>query len=229
MRTILLVDDDKNVRARMKGALAPLLGEIMVLEASHGEEAMQLIEARPVDLVVVDLWMPVVDGFQVLVHLMNHHPRLPVVVLSDHDGWEGTQGLGTALEMPVLSKRVSPLAFLFEVRELMRGGAHARHARVTLFGFLQLLARERRTSRLEVVAGERTGAIHVLAGEIIHASTAGQEGEAALFNILGWRGPQLHMVSALPELKLTITTRKDWLLAALMGADEGGKGRAHMR
>ena len=60
---------------------------------------------------------------------------------------------------------------------------------------------------MEVAAGERTGVIHVLAGELIHASTAGQEGEEALFEILSWREPRLHMVSALPELKLTLSTR----------------------
>jgi CheY-like chemotaxis protein len=229
MRTILLVDDDKNVRARMKSALAPHRGELTVLEASHGAEAVQRIDEQPVDLVIVDLWMPVVDGFQVLVHVMNHHPTLPVVVMSDHDGWEGLQGLGMAPQVPVLSKRVSALSFLFEVSERLRAGVHGGRMGVTLLGFLQLLTRERRTCRLEVGAGEQTGVIHVLAGEIIHAGTAGQEGEAALVAILGWREPRLHMVSALPELKLTIPTRRHWLLSALMGLDEGVKAQPHMR
>ncbi|HYH94713.1 response regulator [Hyalangium sp.] len=220
MKTILVVDDDKYVRARVKGALETQRNEFTVLEASHGEEAVQLVEERHVDLVITDLWMPVMDGFRFLVHLMNQHPLLPVVVLSNHEPWDGLRGLGMAPQVPCLPKTISPQAFLFQARERLHECAREQRAGVTLFGFLQLLARERRTCMVEVGSGSRAGTIHVLAGELVHAKIAGREGERALLEILAWQEPRLHIVPALPELKLTISTRVDWLLAKVLTARE---------
>jgi CheY-like chemotaxis protein len=228
MKTILVVDDDKYVRARVRGALTSGRDEFVVLEASHGDEAVQLVEERRVDLVITDLWMPVRDGFQLLVHLMNQHALLPVMVLSSHEPWDGLRGLGMAPQVPCLPKMINPQVLLQQVRERLQ--AQQRLPGVTLFGFLQLLARERRTCMLEVGSGARTGTIHVLAGELVHAKVAGREGEAALLELVGWREPRLHMVPALPELKLTISTRMDWLLARSLGrggATSGERGGAN--
>jgi CheY-like chemotaxis protein len=227
MKTILVVDDDKYVRERVRSALTSQRGEFTVLEASHGEEAVQLMDERRVELVITDLWMPVMDGFQVLVHLMNHHPLLPVLVLSSHEPWDGLRGLGMAPQVPCLPKLINPQVLLLEVRERLHSQERERRAGVTLFGFLQLLARERRTCMLEVGSGARTGTIHVLAGELVHAKVAGREGEAALLELVGWREPRLHMVPALPELKMTISTRMDWLLARVLSPTaEGAPPRA---
>lgn len=217
MKTILVVDDDKYVRARVKSALMAQRDAFTVLEASHGEEAARLVDERRVELVITDLWMPVMDGFQLLVHLMNHHPLVPVMVLSSHAPWDGLRGLGMAPQVPCLSKMIHPQQLLQQVRERLRTQARECREGVTLFGFLQLLARERRTCMLEVGSGPRTGTIHVLAGELVHATVAGRVGEAALLEVVGWREPQLRMVPALPELKLTISTRMDWLLARVLG------------
>jgi len=226
MKTILVVDDDKYVRARVKGALMSQRGEFTVLEASHGEEAVQLVDEQRVDLVITDLWMPVVDGFQVLVHLMNHHPLLPVMVLSSHEPWDGLRGLGMAPQVTCLPKLINPQVILLKARERLYAQERERRAGVTLFGFLQLLARERRTCMLEVGSGARTGTIHVLAGELVHAKVAGREGEAALLELVAWREPRLHMVPALPELKLTISTRMDWLLARFLAPRGGERAEA---
>ncbi|KFE66155.1 response regulator [Hyalangium minutum] len=217
MKTILVVDDDKYVRARVKSALMARRDEFSVLEASHADEAAKLVDERRVELVITDLWMPVVDGFQLLVHLMNHHPLVPVMVLSSHAPWDGLRGLGLEPQVPCLPKMINPQLLLQRVRERLRIQEQECLEGVTLFGFLQLLARERRTCMLEVGLGRRSGTIHVLAGEPVHATVAGRVGEAALLELVGWREPRLHMVPALPELKLTISTRMDWLLARSLG------------
>src|SRR6185503_17200868 len=61
-RRILIVDDDAPIRAFVKQALA---GEgYDVREAADGAAALAAVEREAVDLVLLDLWMPVMDGWQ---------------------------------------------------------------------------------------------------------------------------------------------------------------------
>ena len=51
-------------------------------ECADGESAVQLLQLRPVDLLVLDLQMPGKDGFYVLAFLQKNRPGLPVILLS---------------------------------------------------------------------------------------------------------------------------------------------------
>src|SRR5690349_3482509 len=77
----LLLCDDSPVE-RM--ALAHLLRRegYDVDEAADGESAIQHLKHRPIDMLLLDLNMPELDGFGVLTYLQKHRPGLPVVLLS---------------------------------------------------------------------------------------------------------------------------------------------------
>ncbi|HET6278804.1 MAG TPA: response regulator, partial [Candidatus Polarisedimenticolia bacterium] len=82
MATILIVDDEKNIRATLGRGLR--LEGFATLEAGDGEEALQRIDSESVDLVLLDLQMPVLDGFEFLERLRAAGRSLPVVVLTAH-------------------------------------------------------------------------------------------------------------------------------------------------
>src|ERR1700712_487932 len=77
----LLLCDDSPVE-RM--ALAHLLRRAgyRVDEAEDGEATLYHLKHRPVDLLLLDLNMPELDGFGVLAYLHEHRPGLPVILLS---------------------------------------------------------------------------------------------------------------------------------------------------
>lgn len=56
--------------------------EFTVDEAADGESAVQLLQLRQLDLLVLDLQMPGKDGFYVLTYVQKHRPGLPVILLS---------------------------------------------------------------------------------------------------------------------------------------------------
>lgn len=56
--------------------------EYSVDEAADGESAVQLLQLRQLDLLVLDLQMPGKDGFYVLTYVQKHRPGLPVILLS---------------------------------------------------------------------------------------------------------------------------------------------------
>jgi len=84
---ILVVDDHVLIREALRGVLKEFKGDVVILEASTGGEAMQLIANNPdLRLILLDLYLPDRDGYSMLDELSETHPEIPVVVLSaQHD------------------------------------------------------------------------------------------------------------------------------------------------
>ncbi len=80
---ILLVDDESAIRR----ALRPPLTELgfQVVEASRGEEALQLMLASVFDVVLLDINMPGIGGVETLRRIRSLAPRLPVLMLTVRD------------------------------------------------------------------------------------------------------------------------------------------------
>lgn len=84
MTTVLVVDDESDIRLLARLILEP--ADCTVLEAADGTTALATISSTHVDLVLLDLRMPVLDGWGVLRQLRADGclPDLPVVVVSAH-------------------------------------------------------------------------------------------------------------------------------------------------
>jgi two-component system, chemotaxis family, chemotaxis protein CheY len=80
--TILVVDDDADVRY----ALATVLGDegFHTLSASNGLEALQVLEGHHVDLIVLDVMMPIMDGWHFLSARLRHPEivAIPIILMS---------------------------------------------------------------------------------------------------------------------------------------------------
>lgn len=88
MFTVMVVDDEANVRTPMSRALAQCQGVDCVLEASDGQEAIALLEQRQVHLVITDIRMPAVGGLQLAEYVRRRSPETDVYVLSGHAEFE---------------------------------------------------------------------------------------------------------------------------------------------
>jgi len=83
---IVIVDDHPLFRDALRQALSTGLGDLEILEASGMDELGKILAGRPeVDLVLLDLAMPGVQGFSGLMNLRAGHPELPVVIVSASD------------------------------------------------------------------------------------------------------------------------------------------------
>ena len=80
MARVLVVDDEASVRGVVRLALEKTGHE--VVEAGDGEAALKACRADPVDLVVADLFMPVMDGLELIVQLRGEFPGTKVVAIS---------------------------------------------------------------------------------------------------------------------------------------------------
>jgi UDP-3-O-acyl N-acetylglucosamine deacetylase len=80
--TILVVDDEANIRHTLRGVLADEGYE--VVEAPDGRRALELLEHELPSLAIVDIWMPEVDGIELVSRMRQQAPEVPVIVISGH-------------------------------------------------------------------------------------------------------------------------------------------------
>jgi two-component system nitrogen regulation response regulator NtrX len=79
---ILVVDDEKNIRGSLEGILKD--EGYRVRGVGTGEELLKQVGQAVPDLVVLDVWLPGIDGLQALEELKRLHPELPVIMISGH-------------------------------------------------------------------------------------------------------------------------------------------------
>ena len=81
-KRLLVVDDDRMTRMLIPALLAERHWDIQ--QASDGSEAIERVASRDYDVIVLDLLMPNVNGFEVIEHLRQRHPALlpKTIVLS---------------------------------------------------------------------------------------------------------------------------------------------------
>lgn len=78
---ILIVDDDSNIRAIVRRGLEQRGGYVCE-EAENGLEAIEKAKRVTPDLVVLDMAMPVMNGFEAAMVLQRELPKVPVVILT---------------------------------------------------------------------------------------------------------------------------------------------------
>jgi DNA-binding NarL/FixJ family response regulator len=119
---VLLVDDQTLVRQGVRSLLA-LSDEIEVVgEASDGDEALALLETTDVDVVLLDLRMPVRDGISTLEAKAARGDRTPTLVLTTFDDEELLLGALRAGAAGYLLKDVTLEQLVSGVRCLAAGG-----------------------------------------------------------------------------------------------------------
>jgi two-component system chemotaxis response regulator CheY len=109
--TIIITDDSKTARMITRRCLEIAgLQSSSFLEAQDGEEALRLAKENPVDLMVIDLNMPKMDGLGLLKHL-KASPRLnhiPVLIISSTVSEAKAAELTELGAFATLSKPISP-------------------------------------------------------------------------------------------------------------------------
>jgi UDP-3-O-[3-hydroxymyristoyl] N-acetylglucosamine deacetylase len=86
MATVLVVDDEPEIRTSLRGILAE--EGLRVLEAEDGRQALDVITRENPELVILDVWMPEVDGLQLLQQLHDAAPSPAVIMISGHGNIE---------------------------------------------------------------------------------------------------------------------------------------------
>ena len=115
-KTILIIDDEESIRTSLKGALED--EGFDVLTAATGEDGIFKASDELPDLILLDIWMPGIDGIETLNRLKRLLPKLPVVMISGH---------GT-IEVAVKATRMGAYDFIEKPLSLEKVMITIRHA-----------------------------------------------------------------------------------------------------
>lgn len=80
MINILIIDDDKNTRFLLYEVLK--MNNFNVFQANNGLQGLDVLEREKVDLVIVDIMMPEMDGYEFTKELRSYNPTLPILMIS---------------------------------------------------------------------------------------------------------------------------------------------------
>lgn len=80
MKRVLVADDDVTIRKTLERGLTAHGYDVTAVR--NGEEALAVLRAESVDLVVTDINMPSMDGIELLIQLVEHRPGLKVIAIS---------------------------------------------------------------------------------------------------------------------------------------------------
>lgn len=103
----LIVDDEPALLRAMRRVLQAAGPDWAVVCVRHGVEALECLSNEPFDAVLLDLQMPVMDGFTLLRHLVVQYPEVRRIVHSSHIDPMG-QGVLAELAHEVLAKPAPP-------------------------------------------------------------------------------------------------------------------------
>lgn len=192
MKQVLIVDDEVSLLKSIEVGLKNYQDQFSVLTAHNGKEAVDVLRSNKIDLVISDLRMPEMDGFELLAVISAAYPFLPAIVMTAFATPEIEDRLNFTGSYRLLEK---PLDFE-KLAEAITDGLEQESkdgsvAGFSLENFLQLLAMEKKTSLLYVKAEKRDGYIFLDRGEVRAAISGELKGEEAFFALLGCGSVQL--------------------------------------
>ena len=229
-KRLLFVDDDPAFLAAMQQVFSELArGSWEILTAANHAQALAVLREQRLDLVVLDLSMPVMDGLQFLRLIARTHPGQQVVIWTGRASEENRrvcQESGAAL---VLEKVITSDGFsaVFSALDALAGAAPQEGfrgvmRRVGLEEVLQLECLGRKSSILEVFTQNARGRIFIHDGSIIHAECGSLQGEVGLYALLGLKGGDFNFLAFTEPAQRTISGQYEFLLMeAARLRDEG--------
>ncbi len=118
MPTILVVDDDANIRELV--CLFLRNDGFSTAEAADGKEVLAVYTSTNIDLVVLDIMMPNMDGWTLCKELRRANPDLPLLMLTARgETWEKVKGFELGAD-DYLTKPFDPLELTVRVRALLK-------------------------------------------------------------------------------------------------------------
>ena len=234
-KTVLFVDDDQPFLEVLQPYMEQLsAGAWRVLSATDSSSALQALSTEHVDLAVLDVRMPVVDGVQLLQLINRKHPQLKKAVMSGFLDEECRAhafngGAELVLEKPHdLSGYQALHSALNELLHLpVEQGFRGMLRRVGIEDIIQMECLSRHSLILELTGRGQRGRIYIRSGAMIHAECGGTVGEAGLQKLLTITGGEFrHLPFAEPTKETLEGSWEFILLEAVRQRDEAAGGEA---
>jgi CheY-like chemotaxis protein len=203
MKQVLIVDDEESFLLTLSTGLESYADQFQVVTAQDGRVAITVLEDRRVDLVVTDLRMPTMDGFELMAYMASNYPAIPVVVLTAHATPETEQQLSLPNTIRILEKPVDFDELTDTILQNLKGSdTGGSVSGISLPNFMDLIEKEEKSCMLEVQQNDqRVGVLLFNQGALWDALSRDLKGVEAVFDLLSLDEVQIRYRN-LPKKKI---------------------------
>ncbi|MBX7219007.1 MAG: response regulator [Blastocatellia bacterium] len=213
MKTILVVDDEDLMRKLLVRGLSSVGNDFTILTAGNGEEAISLLSSQAVDMVITDLQMPVMDGFELISYLLRTFPSMPLFVLTGYHSYEVENRVKKIGGLRYFDKvKINFRTFAQDVQKALQPSTKGIIEGISLFSFLQLLQLERKSCSLTVHSSGRVGYLYFQNGEMTNAIYENIEGKFSAYEIVTWENVRIEIENTCNRLERVIDSSLDGIL-----------------
>lgn len=130
MFSILIVDDDKNTRQLIKAVLES--ERYTVFTATDGENALEILDSKHIDLVVLDVMMPIMNGYEFTKVIRESNENLPILMVSaKHQPEDKQKGFLVGTD-DYMTKPIDEIEMLLRIKALLRRAKIANERRIVI-------------------------------------------------------------------------------------------------
>jgi DNA-binding response OmpR family regulator len=224
---ILILDDEPDILEIYQEILARLPSQPEIITAETGNQAIALLESQPFSLLLLDLKMPHMDGFQVLAIVRKKFPSLRVIVMTGEDDEQFrarayAMGIDLYMQKPKTGKEI--INFVDSVESLIeredQGGFRGVQSK-TLVDLIQLECLTQSSAILKITTATGDGRIWVQRGDIIDAAAGELTGREALLEMLRWKTGNFEILPHdIPRPRTIFTSYESLLMETAQLLDE---------
>ncbi|MFA6499375.1 MAG: response regulator [Desulfurivibrionaceae bacterium] len=212
MKKVLVVDDDHGFLLSLQAMCRERVDIFEVVTAGNGKEALAVLASQPIHLVVTDLKMPEMDGFELVSQMSRLKNSVPVIVMTAFGTPEMEDRLMDLGAFQYIEKPVDFELLLQKIKDGLAAGAKGHVSGVSLSSFLQLLELDRKTCTIMARAGTRIGLLFFKNGSLINAYAEPLTGLDAAFEIISWDQAEIEIHNFCRNRKQTIDAPLGFIL-----------------
>ncbi len=226
---ILILDDEQDILEIYQEILARLPSQPDIQTVDNGAQAVAMLDSQGYNLLLLDLRMPQMDGFQVLAIVRRKYPSLRVVVMTAAEDEQFrarayAMGIDLYIEKPKTGKEI--INFVDCIESLLEredsGGFRGVQSK-TLVDIIQLECLTQSSAILKITSATGDGRIWVQRGEIFDASAGDLSGKEAIIEMLRWKSGNFEILpSDIPRPRTIFSGWESLLMESAQLIDESG-------
>ncbi len=193
MKKVLIVDDDKSFLHSLIDGFKAYEDKFSITTAGDGLEAIAALKEQNINLVLTDLKMPRMDGFELVAYLSSNYSDIPVIVMTAFGTPEMEDNLRDMGTFQYIEKPIDFGTLVEKIIKGLNGPSKGYITGVSLSSFLQLLELDKKSCTLTVHAGSKEGIMYFRDGEILDASAPNVQGSEAAYAIVSWKNVEIEI------------------------------------
>lgn len=180
-QTILIVDEDREIVRGLQENILKTGDTYTVLTSFNGKDALDILENEKIDLVILDIQVPIMNGLELLTELINKGIWLPIIIITEANIDEKDSKLKEFGIVDFINKPFNPEEIVGRINEIMKN--RKKKDFIKNFGLpsiLQLIELEERTGILTLKINEENGRVFFRDGRLMDVEVKGLSTEEAL-------------------------------------------------